>query len=453
MNSNLNEIFHPDLTKDRILKSILAFAVPMAISFIFQQFYNAVDIVVVGHFLGENSLAAIGATSAIFNLLLGFGNGFGNGLGIVAARAYGAKDENMLKKVVLSSILISIGVSLFIFLICLFFLKKLLFLLGTPAQILDEAFSYIWLIGTWSSVMFAYNLLSGLLRAIGNSIMPLVFLVFSSLMNIFLDILLIAKFGMGVEGTAIATVLAQGISAVLCLIYILFRVKILIPNKKSFNVDVRIYKELLGQGLSMALMSSLVNSGTVILQSAINKFGTLIIAGHISARKIFAISNIPLFTLGMAGTTFVSQNLGAGKVDRIKKGVKELYLMCTIWGLLCTIIMPFISKALIAAISGSDTPEILSYGSKYINFMIPFFPVLGMLLVTRNALQGLGKKVLPLTSSIIELLGKVVFTALIIPHSGIWGIIICEPLIWVLMLVQLIFVFWRYVRQLENKNL
>ena len=130
MNSNLNEIFHPDLTKDRIHKSILAFAVPMAISFIFQQFYNAVDIVVVGHFLGENSLAAIGATSAIFNLLLGFGNGFGNGLGIVAARAYGAKDENMLKKVVLSSILISIGVSLFIFLICLFFLKKLLFLLA-----------------------------------------------------------------------------------------------------------------------------------------------------------------------------------------------------------------------------------------------------------------------------------------------------------------------------------
>ena len=115
--------------------------------------------------------------------------------------------------------------------------------------------------------------------------------------------------------------------------------------------------------------------------------------------------------------------------------------------------MPFISKALIAAISGSDTPEILSYGSKYINFMIPFFPVLGMLLVTRNALQGLGKKLLPLTSSIIELLGKVVFTALIIPHLGIWGIIICEPLIWVLMLVQLIFVFWRYVRQLENKNL
>lgn len=227
-----------------------------------------------------------------------------------------------------------------------FCLHPILNLLGTPHEIIDEALSYIWVIAIFCGLLFGYNLLSGLLRAIGNSIMPLVFLISSSVLNIFLDILLIVVFHMGVQGTAIATIIAQGISAVLCFIYILKKCKILIPNKKSFQADLIIYRDLLGQGLSMALMSSLVNSGTVILQKAINTFGTFIMAGHISARKIFIFTNIPLFTLGMISSTFVSQNYGAHKIDRIKKGLKLLFLMCTIWGLLCTVTIPFFAKIL-----------------------------------------------------------------------------------------------------------
>ena len=192
----------------------------------------------------------------------------------------------------------------------------------------------------------------------------------------------------------------------------------------------------------MALMSSLVNSGTVVLQSSINKFGKLIIAGHISARKVFSFTNIPIFTLSLASATFVSQNLGAGKIDRVKKGVWTLFGLTTVWSIICMIVVPLISRFLITSISGSTNPEIVDYGSKYLNFMQPFYIVLGVLLVTRNSLQGLGSKILPLISSIIELLGKILFTAIIIPRLGTWGIILCEPLIWVAMTIELLIVYF-----------
>lgn len=426
---NAYKFFHPDLTNDNIAKSLLAFTLPLMVSLVFQQFYNAVDTIIVGHYLGENSLAAIGACASIYELLVGFGTGFGNGLGIVAARSYGANDIEHLKKVVASSFVITVFVTIFIMFFGQLTLKPMLSFLGTPAEIIEEAYSYIWFIAIFSGVLFAYNLLSGLLRAIGDSFMPLIFLIISSLLNIFFDILMIVKFNLGVMGTAVATVVAQGISALLCFFYILFKVKILIPGKKHFKAESKLYRDLIGQGLSMALMSAIVSSGSVVLQAPINSFGTMIIAGHISARKIFGITNIPLISIGIASATFVSQNLGAQKIDRIKKGVRTADFMCIIWGIFCTIVIPLTAKLLIIAISGSSNEEVISYGSKYIIFMQPFYTVLGILVVTRNSLQGLGSKIVPLFSSVIEFLGKVLFTLAIIPRMGLWGIITCEPLI------------------------
>lgn len=438
---NAYKFFHPDLTNDNIAKSLLAFTLPLMVSLVFQQFYNAVDTIIVGHYLGENSLAAIGACASIYELLVGFGTGFGNGLGIVAARSYGANDIEHLKKVVASSFVITVCVTIFIMFFGQLTLKPMLSFLGTPAEIIEEAYSYIWFIAIFSGVLFAYNLLSGLLRAIGDSFMPLVFLIISSLLNIFFDILMIVKFNLGVMGTAVATVVAQGISALLCFFYILFKVKILIPGKKHFKAESKLYRDLIGQGLSMALMSAIVSSGSVVLQAPINSFGTMIIAGHISARKIFGITNIPLISIGIASATFVSQNLGAQKIDRIKKGVRTADFMCIIWGIFCTIVIPLTAKLLIIAISGSSNEEVISYGSKYIIFMQPFYTVLGILVVTRNSLQGLGSKIVPLFSSVIEFLGKVLFTLAIIPRMGLWGIITCEPLIWCAMTIQLV---WAY---------
>lgn len=444
MNKNLYKFFHPDLTHDNIYKALISFALPLMFSQLFQQLYNTTDTVIIGHFLGEKSLAAISSCVAIYELLVGFGVGFGNGLGIVAARAYGACDVQKLKKITASSIVITFAVTLILVVSARFFLKPLLTLLGTPAEILEEAYSYINLVSIFCGVLFAYNLLSGMLRAIGNSFMPLVFLLISSVLNIALDILLITKLGLGIRGTAIATVLAQGTSAIFCLIYILNRTTILIPDGKHFKAEGSLYRDLIGQGLSMALMSALVSSGSVILQSSINGFGTAVLAGHISARKIFGISIIPMIMMGPASATFVSQNLGAGRIDRIKKGVIAADLLCVAWAVLCLATLPFAARFLISAVSGSTSSGVLEYGSKYITFMQPFYAVLGVLFVTRNSLQGLGSKILPLISSIIELFGKVLFTLVIIPHSGTWGIIMCEPLIWVFMTIQLLWVFIRH---------
>lgn len=194
----------------------------------------------------------------------------------------------------------------------------------------------------------------------------------------------------------------------------------------------------------MALMSALVSSGSVILQSAINSFDTMIMAGHISARKVFAITDIPLITLGISSSTFVSQNLGANKKDRILKGVRAACILCVAWGVLCTATIPFASRTLIKIVSGSKNPGLIDFGAKYISFMQPFYAVLGILVVSRNSLQGLGSKLLPLISSIIELLGKMLFTWIIIPLAGTWGIIMCEPLIWVVMTIQLVWVYEKH---------
>lgn len=436
-----------NLTNDKILRSLITFTLPIMLSYLFQQCYNMADTVIVGHYLGENALGAIGACAAIFELLVGFGNGFGNGLSITAARAFGAKDETLLKKTVAASVIITMAISASIAVFGLLGLKPLLQLLGTPSEILETAHSYILRIAVFSGVLFFYNLLSGLLRAVGNSIMPLLFLIAASILNIGLDILLITVCKMGVSGTAVATVIAQGISGILCLLYILRHKQLLVPHGSHFRPNGALYRDLVGQGLSMALMSALVSSGSIILQSAINNFGTLIIAGHICARTIFMMSIIPLSALALSIATFVSQNLGAGKIDRIRSGVRLAYLISIIYGALCTIVLPLLSKWLIRTMSGSDNADMLSYSTKYICFMQPFYAVLGILLVTRNSLQGLGAKLLPLISSIIELLGKMLFTWLIIPMLGLWGIIICEPLIWVAMTVQLV---WSYRGMMKN---
>lgn len=448
---NLSRLVHPDLLKGNILKSLVLFTLPLLASSVFQQLYNAVDTMIVGHYLGEQSLAAIGSCTSLNDLLIGFGVGFGGGMGIVSARVFGSGNREKLKNVSATALVISLSISALLIVLTRFFLRPILQALGTPSEILDESLSYISTITMFAVVLLLYNLFSALLRSIGNSFMPLVFLIVSSLLNIVLDILFITRFSLGVKGAAIATVIAQAVSATLCLIYILKTTKMLVPSAKHFKIERKILKDLLAQGLSMACMGSLVNSGTVVLQSAINSFGTLIIAGHISARKIFSMCTIPIFTLGMASSTFVSQNYGAGQYERIRRGIKCAIAITIVWALLLSAIMPFASRAIISGLSGSSDETVVSYGATYITFAVPFFLVLGALIILRNSLQGMQCKILPLISSVIELLGKIVFTLLIIPHFGKWGLIMCEPLIWCVMTVQLVCVYVGQIKRLSCK--
>lgn len=435
----LKSFLHPDLLNGNILKSIISFTLPLLVSYVFQQLYNAADTVIIGHFLGENSLAAIGSCTALYDLLVGFGVGFGNGLAITAARTFGANDTEKLKKVVASSLIITAVVTILIMAFSHFFLFDILKKLETPSKIINESYSYIATITACAGILFAFNLFSGMLRAIGNSFVPLLFLILASLINIFLDIVFITKFNMGIHGAAVATVIAQGVSGILCLFYILKKAKILIPSLNSFKFDKKLYLDLIGQGLSMAFMSSLVQSGTVILQKAINGFGESIIAGHNCARKIFSLTNLPLITLGIAFSTYVSQNYGAGKIQRIKKGILIGFLLTAIWNAAMLIFIPSTIRNLAAFISDSSNPEILNYTFRYMMFAVLFYFPLGAIFVIRNSLQGTGQKILPLVSSLIELLGKIIFTALIIPHIEIWGVIMCEPLIWCAMCIHLFY--------------
>ena len=430
-----------DLMHGPILKSLLLFMLPILVSNLFQQLYNTVDTMIVGNVLGDTALAAIGSCGSIYELLVGFGLGIGNGLAIVAARSYGAQDHDLLKKTVAGSLVIGLIASLCITLAGAVGLRPLLVLLDTPAEILEDAYRYIIVINYGVLVMFAYNLCAGLLRAIGNSFMPLVFLLLSSGLNILLDLLFIARMGMGVQGAAVATVISQGVSVLLCIAYVFAKVKLLLPEKKHFRVGRHLYWELFSQSISMGLMSSIVSAGSVVLQYGINGLGTLVIAGHTAARKMFMFTDMPLLSMASAGSTFVSQNCGAGQPGRVRKGMKEIYLYSVVVAVAAVLLMRVAAPWMVAFVSGSSEPIVLENGARYLLWNAPFYAVLGILLSTRYALQSLGNKVLPLFSSVIELVGKVVFVVLFIPKFGYDAVILCEPIIWCVMAAYLVAVY------------
>ena len=443
-----------DMIQGPIFRSLVLFALPLLGSNIFQQFYNTMDTMIVGNYLGDVSLAAIGVCTPIYDLLVGFGLGIGNGLAIVTARSFGSGDMDQLKKSVASSMVIGVFASLVITLIAQVSLYPLLRVLNTPEEIIHEAYGYISTVTLFIIVMFAYNLCAGLLRAIGNSFMPLVFLVVSSCFNIVLDILLITRFNMGVRGAAVATVISQGISVVFCIIYILKKTRILVPERVHFAVDKTMYKELLGQGFSMGFMSSIVSAGSVILQYGINGLGYLIIAAHTAARKLYMFSMMPISTMGMAFSTFVSQNRGANQGLRIRKAIKDVYIYDAVVTAVITVLMWFLAPSLVKWISGSSEAVVLENGARYLRVVAPFYVVLGMLLATRFALQGLGQKLLPLVSSVIELFGKILFVMVFIPRFAYMAVIFCEPVIWCVMTAQLVYTFYTndYIRSFKEKK-
>ena len=432
-----------DLMHGPILKSLLLFMLPILVSNLFQQLYNTVDTMIVGNVLGDTALAAIGSCGSIYELLVGFGIGIGNGLAIVAARSYGAQDEDLLKRTVVGSVVIGLIASLVITTAGFFGLHALLQLLDTPAEILEDAYSYIIVIDLGVVVMFMYNLCAGLLRAIGNSVMPLVFLLISSALNVVLDLWFIAELGMGVKGAAVATVLAQGVSVVLCVLYVAARVRILLPERRHFAVSGKLYWDLFSQSISMGLISSIVSAGSVVLQYGINGLGTLTIAGHTAARKLFAFTDMPLIAMANAASTFVSQNYGARQPQRIRRGMREVWIYSVVVTVASVLLMNVGAEWMVRLVSGSVEPVVLENGARYLRWNAPFYAVLGVLLSTRYALQSLGEKILPLFSSVIELVGKILFVLVFIPRFAYDAVILCEPVVWCFMTLYLVAVYRR----------
>lgn len=428
-----------DLLHGPVLKSMLIFAIPLFFSSVFQQLYNTMDTVIIGHTLGDEALAAMGA---VYDLLMGFALGVGNGLAVVTARSFGCGDREYLKKSVASAIVIGVCITAAITVLVRFILYPFLEVLNTPADIINQAYDYVSAITLFIAVMFAYNLCAGLLRAVGNSVMPLVFLVLSSILNIVLDLFFITRLHMGVRGAAVATVIAQGVSVVCCLIYIGKRAKMLIPERKHFVWDKGLYREMTAQGLSMGFTSCIVTSGTAILQFGINNLGYLVIAGHTAARKLFQFLLMPNIAINQTVSTFVSQNYGAGQVERIRKAMKCAYLYGVVTTFIASVLMFFFAPTAVKLLSGSSESVVIENGALYLRVVAPCLIILGLLNPTRQGLQAIGQKILPVLSSVIELVGKILFVAVLIPKFQYMAVIFCEPVIWCFMIAELLPAFW-----------
>lgn len=428
-----------DLLNGPVLKELLFFTIPMFLTALFQQLYNTVDMIIIGKYLGETSLAALGASMAVFHLLISFSIGFSGGFGIVVANAFGSGNKKRVKESVAGSIIIGAIIVAIMMFAGLFLLRPLLILLKTPDEILDLTYDYIFIITMFSGVTFLYNLTSSLLRSIGNSMTPLIFLVLSSIINIVLDVVFVVGLGYGIKGAAIATIIAQIVAVVLSIIYIWQKEHELIPELGHFRVHKEVMKELFGQGASMALMMSIVVLGSLIIQYSINQMGYMIIAGHTAARRLISLFMMPMSSLAIANATFVSQNKGANQGKRILQAVRYSYMLCVSWSLFITVVVMFFAETMMALISGSSNVILIENGSRNLRFNLPFFVIVGILFITRFALQGLGEKLVPLISSIIELLMKFIFVIAVIPVIGYTGVIISEPLIWIVMTIQLLY--------------
>ena len=418
------------LTEGKILKSLVIFAIPILIGNIFQQLYNVADTAIIGNVLGDQALAAVGATSALYSLVIGFANGITNGFSVVLARVFGEKDEEKLKQTSALIYFLTVIISIILTLASVISLHSILVMLKTPENILPKTESYLHIILTFAIVTMLYNMFSGILRAIGDSKTPLYFLLLSSALNVGLDFLFVKGLNRGIGGAAEATVIAQIVSVSLCIVYIWKKCPVLKFSMRYLKWDKALVKELLLTGFSMGLMLVVVSIGSVALQSAVNSLGEQIIAAHTAARKIDEIFMMPLGTLATAAATFASQNFGAGKYDRVYKGIKDAVLIAIGWSVCAILIVFAIGKYMVKWLTGTSDAEIISNALMYMKINIVFFLVLSILLVLRSSLQGVGRKVVPVLGSGVELILKFGAVNIITNRLGYFGVCILEPIIW-----------------------
>ena len=397
-----------DLTKGKPSALILSFALPIFLGNLLQLTYSLVDTRIVGSFLGEDALAAVGATSTLSGLIIGFLLGLSNGFAIITAQKFGAKNIADMKKSFAMSLVIGTGISI----------------LFTIAGLLAT---------------FLYDACAATLRAIGDAVTPLIILAISVALNIVGDLFFVVVLKTGVKGAAIATVLAQIIAFVICWIYMIRKYEILRLQKEDFKDPSPIMvKEMISAGMSMGFMSSLVNIGTLTLQTAINKLGKDIIIAHTAARKISEIFMIMFSVFGQTMATYCGQNMGAGKIDRVKRGIWLAIVYTAIWSGLTIIASYTIGGWLVYLVTGSHNKTVILNATNYLKFDTLFYIETTLICILRNAMQGLGDHITPLISSGLEMAGKIVIAATLVPWLGYTGVIICEPIVWFIMVIPLL---------------
>lgn len=427
-----------DLTTGKPIKIILLFAIPLFIGQLFQLFYSLADTRIVGAILGETSLAAVGATTTLSDFLIGLLNGFTNGCAIIIATYFGSGDRDNMKKAIGGTILSGIVLSVLISAGCLLFLPRILGALNVADFLMAESKAYIGIVLAGLLAATLYNVCAAILRALGDTFTPLLFLILAAVLNVVLDYTLIKYGNMGVAGAALATVIAQAVSAVLCFFYMKVRYPELSLRREDFRFDKIIYKKLIATGSSMGFMVAFVNLGTLALQVTINTFNQDIIVAHTAARKATNIFMLPFSVLGTTLATFCGQNLGAGKYSRIKTGLRDTLLLTFIWCAGVALVAYTLSGPLVHMITASDNEVILSTASLYLKVNTSFYFVTAIICLFRNSMQGFDDNKTPVFSSSLELIGKVAISFLLAPAIGYMGIIVAEPIVWFIMVIPLI---------------
>lgn len=427
-----------DLTKGKPIRLILLFAVPLFVGQLFQLFYSLADTRIVGQTLGDEALAAVGATTTLSDMLLSFLNGLTNGFAIVIATCFGAKDERQMKKAMGGTILLGSCCAVVLSGLCILNMSGLLKLLNISPELFAAARGYIGIVIAGLLAATLYNICAAMLRAIGDSFTPLLFLILAAFLNIAMDYGFILCLHTGVEGAAYATVIAQTVSAFLCFLYMRKKYPQLTLKKEDFKPDMALYKKLFGAGLSMGFMTSLVGIGTMALQTSINTFGTDIIVAHTAARKISSIYMLPFSVMGTTLATYCGQNLGAGKYSRIRQGIRDAVLVTFVWCSGVIISAYTVAPWLIRTVTATQKKDIIDTASLYLRVNTPFYYVPTVICLFRNSMQGFGDNRTPVISSSLEMIGKVLIALLLAPAIGYYGIIVAEPIVWFIMVIPLV---------------
>lgn len=441
-----------DMTKGSPLKIFIFFSIPLLIGNIFQQLYSMVDTIIVGRFVGVDALAAVGTTGSMFFLVNGMILGLTSGFGVLVSQKFGAKDEAGIKKAAASNIILTIISTVIITVIALLVKTPLLRLMNTPDNIFKDANTYITIIFAGIITQSLYNMAAGILRALGDSKTPLYFLIIASVLNIILDLVFIAKFNMGVAGAAYATNIAQGFAAVLCIIYSYKKFKILRLKKEDFKAEKEYYKTHLKIGIPMGLQFSVTAIGIIIVQSAINVFGSTVIAAYTASSKVLQLVMQPAISFGVTIATYAGQNLGAKRFDRIKNGIKIMNKVSIISSLIAGAVLVFLGKYFVMLFIENPTPEIFSYAQQVFNYSAVFFIPLGFILVYRSVLQGMGDSFVPMMAGVSELLARAAVAFTLPKFIGFAGICLSDPVAWVAAAVPLMIAYYKKINKIMDEN-
>lgn len=430
--------FLRDLTQGNITSILLRFAIPIVFSRVFQLFYSLADTRIVGSALGDSSLAAMSASSTFYQLLLTFITGLTSGFAIVVARYFGAHDEQPFRRAIAGTFRWGAVISIGLTAVSLLSLPLVLQLLNIDAALLPESRSYIQLVLCGLILSALYNLCACVLYAVGDSFTPLIFLIISTVGNVALDILFVMVLPLGVAGAAIGTILAQGFSAIACLLYMLMRYPVLRLRKADFTPDAAMTSDLLKTGFSCGLMQSMISLGSLTLQITINGLGETYIVAQTAARRISEILMMPFLALASAVGTFTSQNLGSGKLQRVRVGYQQSILLLWGWCAIVLLIAYTLSPWLVQLITATQTQAIIDAATWYLRIDTLFYFTLPLIIVSRQTLQSLGDQITPVISSGIECVGKVVIAFTLAQQIGYLGIILAEPIVWFIMVIPLL---------------